>query len=267
VKKIDCIVIDDEPLPRKIVTTFVKKTPFLDLVAEYESAFDAVEMLKSGNIHLMFIDISMPDVNGMEFVRSLTDRPHVVFTTAHTDFALEAFRVDAVDYLVKPVEYAGFLRAVNKVRTLVEAAESEARESIKTTLGHLFVKADHKLVHINLHDIMHLESMHEYVKIYVPSGKPVTTMVSMKSMRDLLPADRFMRVYRSFIVNLARISAVERRRCVRPDRRPGQERFSETHRQELRRLTTSAVRPATRLTSRSASQAPAHVADDASREL
>jgi two-component system, LytTR family, response regulator LytT len=212
--KITCIAIDDEPLAVKKISGYILKTPFLELVAECRSAFEAIEIMNKNKIQLLFIDINMPDLNGMEFVKSLTDKPYVVFTTAYSDYALEGFQVDAVDYLLKPITFSNFLKAANKVKNLVELTANSQKESIGTTASHLFVKSEYKLIRIELDDIKYIESQHEYIKINLISSSPVMTQLSLKSIEEQLPSDRFMRVHRSFIVNLAKISVIERNRIV-----------------------------------------------------
>jgi two-component system, LytTR family, response regulator LytT len=212
--KIVCIAIDDEPLALKQLVGYIAKTPFLELAAECESAFAAMEVMKHTVIQLLFIDINMPDLNGMEFVKSLSNKPYVVFTTAYSDYAVEGFLVDAVDYLLKPFSYGSFLKAANKVKHLDELVRTRRQETIRTTPDHLFVKSEYRLVRIELNDIRYIESKHEYVQIHLTNNKPVMTLMSMKSMEELLPAERFMRVHRSYIVNLENISVVERDRIV-----------------------------------------------------
>jgi two-component system LytT family response regulator len=215
---IKCIAIDDEPLAVKKIAAFIQKTPFLELVAECRSAFDAVDLINNNEVQLLFIDINMPDLNGMEFVKSLTNKPYVVFTTAYSEYAVEGFKVDAVDYLLKPIDYTSFLKAATKVKNLIDLKSTTSVESIKATSDHLFVKSEYKLVRIELDDITYIESQHEYIKINLVNRKPVMTMVSLKAIEDQLPPDRFMRVHRSFIVNLKKITTIERSRILFDDK-------------------------------------------------
>ena len=215
---IQCIAIDDEPLAVKKIAAFIQKTPFLELVAECRSAFDAIDLINNNEVQLLFIDINMPDLNGMEFVKSLTNKPYIVFTTAYSEYAVEGFKVDAVDYLLKPIDYTSFLKAATKVKNLIDLKAPASVESIKATSNHLFVKSEYKLVRIELDDITYIESQHEYIKINLVNRKPVMTMVSMKIIEDQLPADRFMRVHRSFIVNLKKITTIERNRILFDDK-------------------------------------------------
>ncbi|MFZ4563466.1 MAG: LytR/AlgR family response regulator transcription factor [Bacteroidales bacterium] len=212
--KISCIAIDDEPLAVKKISAYIQKTPFLELVAECRSAFEAMEIISNRPVQLMFIDINMPDLNGLEYVKSLTNKPYVVFTTAYSEYAVEGFQVDAADYLLKPITYSSFLKAASKVKNLIDLTANSQKESIRATASHLFVKSDYKLIRIELDDIKFIESQHEYIKIHLTNSAPVMTQLSLKAIEEQLPSDRFMRVHRSFIVNLKKISVVERNRIV-----------------------------------------------------
>jgi DNA-binding LytR/AlgR family response regulator len=211
--KIKCLAIDDEPLALKQIGVYIKQTPFLDLVSLCNSAFDAIEYVTANNVSLMFVDISMPDLSGIDFVKSLKEKPYIIFTTAYSEYAIEGFKVDAIDYLLKPVGYNDFLKACNKVRSLFELRESQS-DIIRSTNDQLFVKSDYKLLRIKLSDIKYIESMHEYVRIHLINDKPVMTLISLKSVEEQLPSDKFMRVHRSFIVNLERVKLIERFRII-----------------------------------------------------
>lgn len=212
--KITCIAIDDEPLAVKKIAGYIQKIPFLELVAECRSAFEAMEILRNNKIQLMFIDINMPDINGMEFVKSLTDKPYIIFTTAYSEYAVEGFQVEAVDYLLKPVSFVNLLKAANKVKDLVDLKANRLPEKGKSATGHFFVKSDYKQVRIELDQIKYIESQHEYIKIHLTNSTPVLTQLSLKSIESLLPPDLFMRVHRSFIVQLSKISVIDRNRIV-----------------------------------------------------
>lgn len=211
--KIKCICIDDEPLALKQLAGYIKKIPFLELVAECDSAAEAGEILADNEIELMFVDINMPDMSGMEFVKSLTEKPYIIFTTAYDEYAVEGFVVEAVDYLLKPFGFDRFQTSATKVKRLIEL-KSQAPEIVQSNKEHLFVKSEYRLLRIELSDIKYIESMHEYVSIHLTTGKPVMTMISLKSLEEQLPKDSFMRVHRSYIVNLAKISVIERSRIV-----------------------------------------------------
>jgi two-component system LytT family response regulator len=212
--KITCIAIDDEPLAVKKIAGYIQKIPFLELVAECRSAFEAMEILRTNKIQLMFIDINMPDFNGMEFVKSLTEKPYIVFTTAYSEYAVEGFQVEAVDYLLKPISFSNLLKAANKVKELVDLKSAILPETVKSTANHLFVKSEYKLVRIELDDIKYIESQHEYIKIHLTNSAPVLTQLSLKAIEEQLSPEKFMRVHRSFIVQLNKISVIDRNRIV-----------------------------------------------------
>jgi two-component system LytT family response regulator len=211
---IKCVAIDDEPLAVKKIAGYIGKIPFLELVAECRSASEAMSVLSENDVQLLFIDINMPDISGMDFVKSLANKPYIVFTTAYSEYAVEGFQVEAVDYLLKPISFSNFLKAANKVKNLIDLSSTSQKESLRATANHLFVKSEYKLIRIELDDIKYIESQHEYIKIHLINSNPVMTQVSLKSIGEQLPSDRFMQVHRSFIVNLARVSVVERNRIV-----------------------------------------------------
>ncbi|MCP3927665.1 MAG: response regulator transcription factor [Bacteroidetes bacterium] len=210
---IRCIAIDDEPLALRQMAGYIEKTPFLILVASCKSAFEAMEILASEEVDLMFVDINMPDLSGMDFVKTLEKKPEVVFTTAYSEYAVEGFKVDALDYLLKPISYSDFLKAANKAKKQFDKAIVPP-SSLKTDEYHLFIKSEYKLLRINLKDILYIESMREYVRIFFLNHKPVMSLLSLKSLEKQLPPDFFMRVHRSYIVNLERITTIERNRIV-----------------------------------------------------
>ena len=212
--KITCLAIDDEPLAVQKIAGYIHKTPFLELVAQCRNPLEAMEILEKNEVQLLFIDINMPEMSGMEFVKSLTNKPYIVFTTAYSEYAVEGFEVNATDYLLKPVSYSSFLRAANKVKDMIGLTAKRESPVNATAAGHLFVKSEYKLVRIDFDDIKYIESMHEYISINLAGSKPVMTLMSMKSIEEKLPSDRFLRVHRSFIVNLSKISVIERNRIV-----------------------------------------------------
>jgi len=210
---INCIAIDDEPLALRQIAGYILKTPFLELLGQFESALMAIPFIQENNVSLMFADINMPDLNGMDFVKSLDNPPRVVFTTAYSDYAVEGFKVDALDYLLKPISYADFLKSANKAKSWFEMHQT-VQPLIKYDEQFLFIKSEYRIVRINFNDIQYVEAMSEYVKIHISGASPVMSLLSLKSLEDQLPADRFMRIHRSFIVNLAKISVIERNRIV-----------------------------------------------------
>ena len=209
-----CIAIDDEPLALKQMCSYIEKTPFLELVVSCRDAFEAAEKIHLLAPDLLFADINMPGLSGLDLVRSLDRSPFVVFTTAYSQYALEGFRVDAVDYLLKPISYPDFLRAANKALKLHDADKKFSPEILSGNDEGLFVKSDYRIVRIRFNEIKYIEGMREYVRIHITEGKPVMTLLSMKALEEKLPPHQFMRVHRSYIVNLNRINIIERNRIV-----------------------------------------------------
>ena len=210
---ITCIAIEDEPLALRQMVTYIEKTPFLQLVGAFDNAVSAMQALDETGIDLIFTYINMPDLSGMEFIKSLSHPPKVIFTTAYEEYALEGFKVDALDYLLKPIGYPDFLKAANKAKSWFEG-QGKKSESIKANDEFLFLKSEYKIVRVNFSDIKYIESMREYVRIHLLNQKPIMSLMSMKKIESHLPSDRFMRVHRSFIVNLHQIKVVEKSRIV-----------------------------------------------------
>lgn len=210
---IRCIAIDDEPLALKQLAGYIQKTPFLELTGSYESALLALGVIKSEHIDLIFVDINMPDLTGIEFVKSLDNPPMIVFVTAYGEYALEGFRVDAIDYLLKPISYGDFLKSANKAKIWFDSTHTDTGVK-RSDKDFLFIKSDYKILRINFDDIKYIEGMSEYIRIHLNDTRPVMTLLSMKSIEEQLPPDKFMRVHRSYIVNLSKISVVERSRII-----------------------------------------------------
>lgn len=210
---INCIAIDDEPLALQQITKYIKDTPFLSLVASCKSAFEAMEVVSNHAVDLMFVDIQMPDLSGLDFVKSWGENQRIIFTTAYGQFALEGFKVDALDYLLKPFGYDEFLKAAKKAKDYFDLLHRASRIGGASD-EYIFVKSDYKLKKIFLKDIIYIEGLKEYVKIVVNNGTPVLTLLSMKSLEERLPQTSFMRVHRSFIVNLEKVNVIERGRIV-----------------------------------------------------
>jgi two-component system LytT family response regulator len=209
---IRCLLVDDEPLALDLLEGYVVKTPSLALTGRCSSAFQAMEMLEKTEVDLIFLDIQMPGLSGLEFSRSLQDGPKVIFTTAFEQYALEGFKVAALDYLLKPISYPEFLNAVNKAKRWFEHFE---KATIPETRTSIFVKADYKLIQIDFNNILYIEGLKDYVKFCLEDNeKPVLSLMSMKSLEENLPDLKFMRVHRSFIVNLDKIKTIERNRIV-----------------------------------------------------
>jgi len=209
---IRCLLVDDEPLALDLLEGYVAKTPSLELAGRCSSAFQAMEMLDKTKVDLIFLDIQMPGLSGLDFSRSLKDGPKVIFTTAFEQYALEGFKVDALDYLLKPISYPEFLNTINKAKRWFEHFE---KASIPETRTSVFVKADYKLVQIDFNNILYIEGLKDYVKFCLEDNeRPVLSLMSMKSLEENLPDSKFMRVHRSFIVNLDKIKTIERNRIV-----------------------------------------------------
>ncbi|NCA84560.1 MAG: response regulator transcription factor [Clostridia bacterium] len=213
---IQCIAIDDEPLALKQLAAYISKTPFLELAGQFESAMPALAFLQEETVDLMFVDINMPDLSGMEFVKSLDNPPGIIFTTAYSEHALEGFRVDAIDYLLKPISYTDFLKAANKANKMLSIGET-SQTVVKAKEDFLLIKSEHRVIRVNFNDILYIEGMREYVRIHLASQKPVMSLLSMKALEAQLPGSQFMRVHRSFIVSLNRITTIERMRIVFDD--------------------------------------------------
>ena len=210
-----CIAIDDEPLALRQIRSYIERTEQLQLVAACRSAAEAQEVIARESVDLIFVDINMPDMNGLEFVRSLTSSHYIVFTTAHSEFALEGFKLNAIDYLMKPFSYDEFMKASQKAISLVDLVERcHAAESViaqneaeSADQGSISVKADYKTQIVKIADIVYLESAGEYVRLHIEGAPTITTLFRLKNMETTLPANLFLRVHRSYIVNLKRISS------------------------------------------------------------
>lgn len=209
-----CIAIDDEPLALRQITAYISKIPYLELTATFNNAIEAQAYLAGQPVDLIFVDINMPDLTGVDFVRSLTNRPMVIFTTAYSEYAIEGFKLDAVDYLLKPFGFADFSRSAAKAHALYElrqnqrsASQKEMPEAEPKDKEYLSVKADYKVSLVRIADIVYLESEGEYVRMHLADGSTITTLFRLKNMEAALPADSFMRVHRSYIVNLRAIKA------------------------------------------------------------
>ncbi len=196
---IHCIAIDDEPLALQLVNEYCNKISFLQLDKVFTNTDEAKEYLKNNTVDLLFLDIQMPDINGMQFYKGLTHKPPVIFTTAYKDFAAEGFTVDAIDYLLKPFEYDRFLKACYKANEYLDFLSSQELQ-----LNSIFVKVNYEIMKINLKDIELIEALDDYIKIYIKPS-PVLTLMTLKSILEKLPSRDFVRVHRSFIVPLGRI--------------------------------------------------------------
>ena len=192
---------------------YIEKTPFLKLVTQCSSAFEAINILESHQVDLMFVDINMPDLNGLDFVKSLAKRPQVIFSTAYSEYAIEGYKVEALDYLLKPIAYNDFLKSANRAKKHFKLPQS-SEETFQLKDQYIFIKSAHKIIRVNHMDIKYIEGMREYVRIHLVNEKPIMSLISMKKLEAFLPKENFMRVHRSFIVNLNKITTIERNRIV-----------------------------------------------------
>lgn len=206
--KIKCIIIDDEPLARKGLKEYIADTDFLELIAEFDNALKATEIFKSGEAQLLFLDIQMPKITGLDFFKTLQHPPPVIFTTAYPQYALEGFEVNALDYLVKPVSFDRFLKAAMKAKEYYEVREQNNSEAVIQTSDHFFIKADNKLVKLFFEDILLAEALQNYVVIHAKDKKYITYL-TFKSVEDYLPADRFIKIHKSYIVAASKIDSIE----------------------------------------------------------
>jgi len=212
---LNVLIVDDEPLALDVLETYIAQMPELKLVRRVTNALEANEVLKSEPIDLMFIDIQMPQMTGIDFVKTLSDPPMVVFTTAFPNYAIQGFDLNALDYLLKPISLERFMKAVNKAAEQLERQRKNqptppsptAEEGTPEAIDFLFVKADKKLVKVNFHEIIYIEGLKDYVIIRMDNQR-VITLQTMKSLEDKLPAHKFMRIHRSYIVNVDKINAI-----------------------------------------------------------
>jgi DNA-binding LytR/AlgR family response regulator len=209
---IKVLAIDDEPLALQQLVAYIGKVPFLQLTGQCQSALEAMDLLNREPVDAIFCDINMPDLSGMDFVKSLTVPPLVVFTTAYSEYAIEGFKVDAVDYLLKPFGLQDFMRAANRLKERLEI-KGKTLEAVETG-DDIFVKTDYRVVKVAIQDIRYVEGMSEYLKLHLESQpKPIVTLLAMKALEERLPQN-FMRIHRSYIVNLDKIKEVNKNRVI-----------------------------------------------------
>ena len=215
---IRCAIIDDEPLALGLLASYVKKTPSLKLCGTYSSAIQAMEMLPNNPVDLLFLDIQMPELNGLEFSKMVPEKTRIVFTTAFEQYAIDGYRANALDYLLKPISYADFIEAVGKAVewfNLKLKAEGEKTNTQTETPDYIYVKSDYKLIQISLDKILYIEGLKDYVKIYTEDNpRPILSLISMKALEEKLPEERFLRVHRSFIVQKQKIKVIDKGRIV-----------------------------------------------------
>lgn len=206
---LNCIAVDDEKLILELLVDNIAQIPFLRLIKSCKNAMEAADILHNENIELIFLDIQMPGLNGLQFMQSLPNPPMVIFVTAYKEFAFDGFNLNAVDYLLKPVSFERFLKACNKANDLYKL--THPLKTGETSPAYFFVYVEYNLVKVNIHDIFYIEGMKDYVKIFIStSARPVITKMSMKAMEEKLAGYRFVRIHKSYIVSVDKVTAIKR---------------------------------------------------------
>jgi len=206
--KIRCVIIDDEPLAIAVIENYIKEFDEITLVGSFDSPITALSTIKNETIDVMFLDINMPKMNGLEFLRSLTERPHVIITTAYREFAVDSFDLDVLDYLVKPIPFGRFLKTINKLTNRIQLESGEQEEVLLQEEPFIFLKVDKKLMKIKLNDILFIESLKDYIKVITTLGDYLVHK-SMTSISEELPKEYFIRIHRSFTIAINKISFLE----------------------------------------------------------
>jgi len=210
-QKYKCLIVDDEKLAQELIESYVKKIPYLDLVACCSTAMEAMQFIAKNDIHILFLDIQMPDLTGVEFLRALKLQPATIFTTAYSEYAIESYELSVVDYLLKPIEFDRFFQAVNKAVNSLSNTKEELPISViekKESEDYFFVKADNRIVRLEFNDILFVEAMQKYVQIYTVDNK-IVSLLSLSKIEETLPNQRFVRIHRSFIINIEKIENIE----------------------------------------------------------
>lgn len=208
---INCAIIDDEPLAAGLLESYVAKTPYLDLQGSYNSAILAMKDLRNNPVQLLFLDIQMPELSGIEFAKILPKDTKIIFTTAFPQYAIEGYKVNALDYLLKPISYEDFLRSTDKALEWFCVAQ---KQDVYRQDRFMFVKSDYKLFRVNLDDILYIEGLKDYVRIHLKNGEKIMSLMSMKKLEDYLPRPEFLRTHRSFIVRMSEVRTIDRFRIV-----------------------------------------------------
>ena len=207
---IKCVVVDDEPLAISLLNQYIRRYKGLEMMDGFTDALESIGYINNHEVDLLFLDILMPDITGIRLLKEITKRPIVIFTSAHRDFAVDGYEMGVADYLLKPFDYERFKKAVDRA---VEHIRQKQRDNAELLPG-IFVRSDYKLIKINFQDILYIESMDDYIRIYLQDGKPVITLMRLKSFFEKLPVNAFQRVHRRYILALSRISSVESRKLT-----------------------------------------------------
>ena len=208
---INCAIIDDEPLAAGLLRSYIEKTPFLNLIGTFGSALEAMKELRENPAQLLFLDIQMPELSGIEFAKILPPETKVIFTTAFQQYAIEGYKVSALDYLLKPISYEEFLKAANRA---LEWFTVSTKQQTYAEDRFMFVKSDYKLIRVALDDILYIEGLKDYVRIYLADGTKIMSLMNMKKLEDYLPRPEFMRTHRSYIVHMTKSQSIDRFRIV-----------------------------------------------------
>jgi len=214
---INCIIVDDEPLALDLLKSYIDRTPFLNLITKCSSAVEALTVIEKETVDLIFLDIQMPNLSGIDFSKMIVNtKPKIIFTTAFAEFALESYKVNAIDYLLKPINYTEFFLAANKAKSrILPQVINNLVEPQKANEDYIFIKSDYKLIKIEFNDLIYVEGLKDYLKFYtINSEEPILSLKSLKSLELELPSNQFMRIHRSFIVNLKKVNKVERNRII-----------------------------------------------------
>lgn len=216
-----CCVIDDEPLAAGLIASYIEKTPFMELVGKFSSPKDAISSILNDAIDVVFLDIQMPQLNGIEFAKIIPPTMRIIFTTAYSNYAIDGFKVNALDYLLKPISYDEFLAAANRalhwheLTKLTNSGSQSASDKTSADNDSIIIKSEYKLIQIKIADIIYIEGLKDYVKIYVEgTDKSIMSLLSMRTLEQKLPSSQFMRIHRSYIVNLSKIRTIERNHIV-----------------------------------------------------
>ncbi|MFK5959473.1 MAG: LytTR family DNA-binding domain-containing protein [Lutibacter sp.] len=206
--KIKCIIIDDEPLAIKVIENYLNEFKNMELIATFNSAIAALPIIEKNEVDVIFLDINMPKMNGLEFLKTLPTKPHIVITTAYREYAVESFDLDVLDYLVKPIPFGRFLKAINKIGNRVNLEKDTSNKVVFKEEPYIFLKVDKKLMKIKLNDILYIESLKDYIKVITILGDYLVHK-SMTSISEELPSDIFLRIHRSFTISLNKITSLE----------------------------------------------------------
>lgn len=210
-----CLIVDDEPLARQVMEEFAGRVPFLEVVGKCSSATEAADVLRNSQVDLIFLDIHMPRISGLDFINSMSNPPMFILVTAYSEYALQGFNVNATDYLMKPVPFDRFLRAVNKAYELFRLRNNAAPGTQEAAAPrHILVKSGYQTVKIMLDTILYIEGLKDYVKIYTEGKKPILSLLTMKGLAETLPQEKFMRIHKSFIIAVDRITTLSRNRVM-----------------------------------------------------